>query len=403
MITTKTLRQPEWDGLRGVAALVVASTHYLGTFFPYAVFGDRFVHSPRFDWEALFFLPPFGLITAGGFAVCLFFVLSGYVLSQAHIGQRQDRALMFAALIKRPVRLGGVVLFTVLLGCIFWWCEWYSNRYVASITKCQGWFDSFWLGEFDAREFWSVVKTSLFASAGRYNPPLWTIQIELYGSVYVYLFLMFFGGVRFSWFLVLILLVYLRNSPYFGFFLGVAIADFRRRSWLPGAKVSFWLGCGLFLGFLYFSSYPAYVSEGFLRSTAYGALPSRAPLFVGYPMLAAAMLFTSVILLDPLRRILSLPVLVWVGSISYAFYALHFLVLGTVVGWLFILFSEKMGYLVACSLASALGLLVTIGVAYCTMSLIDGPACRVANWFSGHVLKCLRTLQESFCKVPNSL
>lgn len=398
MITTKTLRQPEWDGLRGVAALVVASTHYLGAFFPYAVFGDRFVHSPKFDWEAFFFLPPFGLATAGSFAVCLFFVLSGYVLSQGHLGQGRDLALIFSALIKRPVRLGGIVLFTVLLGGICWWCGWYSNKLVADVTRCNEWFGSFWPGEFDRQEFWSAVLTSLFGGAGRYNPPLWTIKIELYGSVYVYLFLLFFGGAKFRWLFVLLLLFFLRNSPYFGFFLGVAMADLQHRSWVLGPKASSWLGCGLFLGFLYFSSYPAYVSDGFLESSAYGSLPFRAPLFVGYPMLAAAMLFASVILLYPLRRILSLPILTWVGNISYAFYALHFLVLGTVVGWLFLVFVEKMNYLVACSLASALGMLLTLGLAQLTMTMVDRPACRGANWFADQVLKCLRILRKRFCQ-----
>lgn len=396
MITTKTLRQPEWDGLRGLAAIVVASTHYLSAFFPYAAFGDRFVNSPRFEWEALFFSPPLGILTAGGFAVCLFFVLSGYVLSQGHLGADHDLAAIFSALIKRPIRLGGVVIFTVLLACFFWECGLYSNSLVSDITKCWGWFGSFWSGEFNWEHFLVVFPTSPFESAGRYNPPLWTIKIELYGSVYVYLFLLIFGGFKFRWVVLFILLAYLRNSPYFGFFLGVAIADIQSRSWLPGVRASSWLGCGLLLGFLYFSSYPSYVSNGFLMSTVYGALPFRAPLFVGYPMLAAAMLFTSVVLFYPLRRILRLPVLIWVGNISYAFYALHFLVLGSLVGWLFLVFIERVSYFFACWLASGLGVFITLGLAQLTMTLVDRPFCRGANWFADQVLKCLWVLRKSF-------
>jgi len=73
------------EGLRGLAALAVFSCHFLYVFFPYLARGrtvDQSGFVPLWHWETWFARAPFTLLYNGDFAVAVFFVLSGYVLTR---------------------------------------------------------------------------------------------------------------------------------------------------------------------------------------------------------------------------------------------------------------------------------------------------------------------------------
>ena len=67
------------DGLRGAAAFSVFVCHFVQTFLPHIYYLDR--SESHGLWEDEFATSPFNIVVNGNFAVCLFFVLSGYVLS----------------------------------------------------------------------------------------------------------------------------------------------------------------------------------------------------------------------------------------------------------------------------------------------------------------------------------
>ncbi len=67
------------DGARGVAALSVVISHYIQVFYPAALNGNS--QQAHFQWDTLYGYSPLNLFYNRQFAVCLFFVLSGYVLS----------------------------------------------------------------------------------------------------------------------------------------------------------------------------------------------------------------------------------------------------------------------------------------------------------------------------------
>ena len=114
-------RQKDLDALRGLAALFVVTFHYLLAFYPFTVLGNHKGVAQQAAWEALFHLPPFGLATGGHHAVSMFFILSGYVLSYRLLNSTQcDWTTLISNALKRPVRLGGVVLFTIGLSAILW-------------------------------------------------------------------------------------------------------------------------------------------------------------------------------------------------------------------------------------------------------------------------------------------
>ena len=68
-----------------LAALAVFSCHFLYVFFPYLARGrtvDQSGFVPLWHWETWFARAPFTLLYNGDFAVAVFFVLSGYVLTR---------------------------------------------------------------------------------------------------------------------------------------------------------------------------------------------------------------------------------------------------------------------------------------------------------------------------------
>src|SRR5208282_6448472 len=95
------------QGLRGIAALTVAVHHYFCAFYPATVFGTGPRHG---NWEELFWRSPLGIFSSGISPVCIFFILSGFVLSLPFFGEgAMDAQRLIGAILKRPVRLVGLV------------------------------------------------------------------------------------------------------------------------------------------------------------------------------------------------------------------------------------------------------------------------------------------------------
>jgi peptidoglycan/LPS O-acetylase OafA/YrhL len=333
------------EAIRGLAALLVVFTHYFCAFYPASVFGSDY--QTHGHWEKLFTTTPLGIVFAGEVAVCLFFILSGYVLSLPYFGySARDTNHLLAAIIKRPFRLAGIVLasevaaFFLLRTCGFY------NLEVCKVSYSIPWFAN--CGAPIAVSFKGLVfdlATNAFAKAPLYNSPLWTIEIELYGSFLVFIFLLLFRKSTLRLLAYLYALIYFHGQLYQGFFLGILLADMSRNQFSVMAKfsrASFTYPL-LFIG-LILASYPDYASQADLAETFYGKLPRLRGLGGGYSMLGALIIFGAVILSASKQRVLEFPLFAFFGRISYALYGFHMLVLGTLSSWLFLYLLPKMGY-----------------------------------------------------------
>lgn len=76
------------NGLRGVAAINVMIMHFFVALAPAMVYGSKYP-SHFGSLDQIFSTTPLGLIGAGNFSVCIFFVLSGYVLTQKFSKQKK--------------------------------------------------------------------------------------------------------------------------------------------------------------------------------------------------------------------------------------------------------------------------------------------------------------------------
>ena len=106
------------DGLRGVAAINVLIMHFFIVLAPALIYTSR-MPARMGNFEQYFTATPLGLIGAGNFSVCIFFVLSGYVLTQKYF-KTKDKNIILSSALRRYIRLFipvlAVIIFSFLLG-----------------------------------------------------------------------------------------------------------------------------------------------------------------------------------------------------------------------------------------------------------------------------------------------
>ena len=400
------------DALRGLAALLVVITHYLAATYPYAVFATPSEYPMQHAWERWMHFPPLSLLSAAHFAVCLFFVLSGYVLSLNLIGRRANGRRVLGAMIKRPFRLGGLTLFSLFAGALLWNTGWLYNLDAARLSGSEHWLGTFWNGEFDLSVF---VRALLSGHAGaEYNPPLWTLRIELIGSFLVFLSLLLIN--HFSYWLrsvcLLLLLFALLDQYYAGFAIGMLLADAhqqleKRASMQARARhtntgqeratqtrfsklhlrAGLWLlGVTALLG----ASYPYYASDTLWLELQARGWPNLSALGSQVSMLAATLVFLFVLLSPAMQVLLNHKALTWLGDISFALYVLHFLLLGSFSSWALLQMTPIAGYDNAVLLSTAISMLLLFPLASLATQWIDRPSIalgklaerQVFRWFA---------------------
>ena len=100
------------DGLRGISALIVVFSHIILLFYP-SLYTGNISTNHGLDIENWYAFSLINIITNGDFMVCIFFVLSGYVLGKKYRFNNQVEELI-SGIYKRYIRLVIPVLSTVL-------------------------------------------------------------------------------------------------------------------------------------------------------------------------------------------------------------------------------------------------------------------------------------------------
>jgi peptidoglycan/LPS O-acetylase OafA/YrhL len=378
------------DSLRGIAAMIVVIAHFFGVFYPFSLFGQSELHPEHEAWEGFMHSTPLGIIAAGQFAVCFFFILSGYVLSYRYLGEEGERSRLIGTIVKRPVRLGGVVLSTMLIGWLLIISGQIYSKPVAEITHST-WFSQYWTGEFPAARFLRQLLVSPFASGAEYDPPLWTIDLELYGSFLTFGYLLVFGHSRYRWISQLALLFLAKRYRMQGFVLGLMLADLKKNypaspiHPLAVRAVPLLFPVGLLL-----ASFPHYLAAEDLRNTLYGAFPTLRGLNGGYSMLGALLVFVAALNCPRCAEFLNRKPMRFLGSISYALYAIHFLVLGSFSSWLFLRIHSSMPYSLAVLVIVLVSMPVNLLLSWWITKYIDTVAIAASDRLGKFVSKQAR-------------
>lgn len=324
-------RQTHLDGLRGIAALLVVVSHAIITF-DFALYTGR-AEDSHGPWDIAISGAPLLLPLAGNLCVCVFFALSGYVLSQSLC---KTRLAILPLIIKRYIRFAVPMLAVCLLswallsgGCMnnqelstLTRSSWLQNQMhqAASIENAIA--EGGWRGLLHAADF----KLS-------YDSSLWTMPIEFAGSVVLILAFALarrvgadllnpgLGTLFIFW-----LLAVIGCTSYLGLFaVGALMSLSGLQRHVSPRTAGMLLFTGLFLGTIPYSVHPWSVVRPFVH-WPYSPIPSIPFPYSGLPIfhaIGAIFILAAANSLPQLRRFLERPVVQFLGQISFPLYLVH--------------------------------------------------------------------------------
>ncbi len=383
------------ESLRTIAACIVVVTHFIGAFRPCLLFGRETECPAVLTWEPMLWSSPANLLLAGQAAVAFFFVLSGYVLSLPFFGPRRDRYDLVGALVKRPLRLAGLVLATELIALALWFHGGFDNGAVSAAIGGNAWFGKYW--SWDPRAGldlpWSLFTVPLQHSANVFNPPLWTITVEVYGSIMVFGFLLLMRGSRLRIPLGVAGLLLTARTPYIGFWIGLLFAEATHRQWLTPATLRSPAAIALLAIGVWLYAFPWYLPPERVAQTFWWWMPAL-PFYGGATTVGATLVFAAFVANQRLQRSLSMPWLVASGAYSYALYAVHFVVLGSIASRVYLAWADRIGTTGALAAALFVYLLLVGLSAFVLGRLVDRPVTRAANALGASVARGMRALAQ---------
>lgn len=373
------------DGLRGLAAVAVVISHYIQVFYPAALNGRA--QQAHFEWDIWYGHSPINLFYNGQFAVCLFFVLSGYVLSVKMFEKEIDREtfqkLLRSSAIRRYIRLAVPAATSVLL------------VYLAIITN------AFYLQEIwgitwtDMKKNYYALDTNVYTiikaaiydpffrfTAHPYNPVLWTMSYELLGSFLIFGFLALFGRVKKRWIVYVVLSIAFIQTYFVAFLWGMLLADLLKHKWVRSrtTKVLVLL-LGIYLGS---APYTSLVGTMYEPIEVWTKTINEWLQFDIDPRLLARTLGSALILFALLRsmvlqRFFGWKLFVFLGQISFSLYLIHFTFLNTFSAFLFSKVIHHFSYNLAYTITFIVSMVPLFTLSYYYMKYIDQGAIKLAR------------------------
>jgi peptidoglycan/LPS O-acetylase OafA/YrhL len=213
-----------------------------------------------------------------------------------------------------------------------------------------------------------------------YNPVLWTMTIEFYGSMLVFTMALLFGSLRNRWTFYLAAALVFINFYYLAFVIGMVFADLfngKKPMFKTDNKIILFiiLIFGLFLGSYPISPLTEGSLYGFLDNGFFGA-PK-----VTYHIIGAGMIMYVLLNSRDLQNIFSSPVPLFLGKISYSLYLVHFLVISSFTCALFLSLYPVFSYGSAVLISVLLSLLLIIPLSYLFYKHVDMAGVKLSKEF----------------------
>lgn len=363
------------EGLRGLAALMVVLSHCVFTFYPYLQnCNPEFIKQ---QWETVAAQFPRTLYN-GGFAVCIFFAMSGYVLSKSFFAGN-NKSLEVAA-VKRYIRLVLPVAASILI-C---YAMMKAGMLKIETAELPGFITQAYQGEPNlSNALADGIWKSLIEGNQTYNYVLWTIRIEFLGSMLLFAYLALFGRSNFGWIYTLpVMYIILTLDPanaafYALFFAGAYLNKAGERLRNPVTHTSAMI-IGLFLG----GVRPCTSAYDFMIGIEQNIGP------MGYaPTAFGALLVVWVVVADnSVSRFFSFRPFVWLGAKSFSLYLLHTVVLSSVGVYVFT-HLQSFNLFYRAGTATLAVLLVSVVVAIPFARFVDDNAVKLANKFGRFAFK----------------
>jgi peptidoglycan/LPS O-acetylase OafA/YrhL len=368
------------NGIRGIAAIQVVLLHYCAFFLPALA---RVQPKGHFPWEDKLTNTPLYFLIDGQNAVSLFFIMSGFVLTPAFANAKSS---IQNSISKRFIRLFLPVVASVILAMALIALLGGEHTSAAAVTGSE-WgsalialtpslpqmtreiFLNSMLVGYQSVSFLSVIPginehlTSVIKSP---NSPMWTLHIELWGSMLILataLMHKHFKSIIF-WPLFLAIILFLGSSRYNLFLVGFIFYLHRNVFLISSSKLRNLLGlafiaCGIAVSVLT-STFLADMALSAFKTITFTNQDTSAELKTE---ITALLIFTGIMLSSPIKRLMEAPIAQVAGRLSFSIYLIHFPILFTITAFLFNHSVNRLGYLPSVGVSSVCGLAVTFGMA----------------------------------------
>lgn len=306
------------ESIRGLACLAVVFSHLSLSFFPYL---HHFDDQATTDSSVQYFIhhSPFAFWYSGTAAVFLFFVLSGFVLSYAILRKpEQAKAKIKTMLIKRYPRLAIPALFSCILVWLIFLCFDIDSSHV------NGWLQTYVTQDITlAHALYEGTIGSFFFAESDVNWVLWTMNIELMGSLVLFALLYMYKSQKALFFIGSILFPclawYLKGE---GFFLGILSFVIGIYFYLYARPIKLSLAIPLFILGLYLAgAHNTSWSYQWLNAV----MGERTYDYCNF--LAGVIIVYSILMSAELSKKLDQKVLIWLGKLSFSIYLIHLILL----------------------------------------------------------------------------
>ena len=272
------------------------------------------------------------------------------------------------ATIKRPYRLNGVLLATMWTAFTIPFCmDFWHKDYDIIVMYFQHMITYVMLFP-DLRNIDATLRAT--------NGPLWTLSIELWGSMIVFglCFLIGQASKVLRMIVLIVTMICLKDTFYVAFIFGMIVAEFHK-NW----EVKRFIEHKTLIS--YICLIPGYFMFAYVQET-YGA--NLTIVNSGYSMFGAMLMFIFVMCNDNIKQRLSWRPLVFIGGISYSIYVIHWLFLTPyttrIMYWVTNTFGMNFG--LSFILTFLIGATAIIIIAWLMDRLIDKPCIAFSSWFA---------------------
>ena len=336
MISTNTNKLLYFEGLRGVAALIVVFHHLE---LAYSLELDLWIYSSIKNITNSSLIGNIvqslcNFLINGSFAIYIFFFMSGYVISIKLFSEKSNEYLI-SACTKRYFRLMPPILGAVLLGYFLMKFDLIYNSDLAIFFGNKNEFGSFY--QFTPN-LYSAIKSGIWnilftGNMEGYNGPLWTMNAEFIGSLSCFAI---FGIFR------------IHSKRYYFYFLFLLLSAILQLPWMTSFILGF-LFCDIDHTENNWRFSFAYIEDKILSHTIVSILlcimllilirenPSWSYTKLPYTNEIISCVFVFIIMKSHwLRKVFSNRIMVWLGKNSFSIYLLHWPIICSVTGYLYL-------------------------------------------------------------------
>ncbi|WP_038346397.1 acyltransferase family protein [Acinetobacter sp. A47] len=357
------------ESIRGLACLAVVLSHLSLTFFP-QMHNFGWSKVPGYPVFAQLHHSPLAFFYSGTGAVFVFFVLSGFVLTLSSFKKHNTAAQLKKSLVKRYPRLA----IPAFVSCIVAYLVCFVPVDVSHVSE--------WGAalanphpQLTTALYEGSIGAFLFGDSS-YNWVLWTMQIELLGSLVIYLACYLYGKQPLVSGLFLLISIAAASMISQTVLLGILSFILGMGLFLYAAELGTALSILLFLSGLYFcgahnSSLSYQFFTAFLGEQTYDYLNFLGGFLVVYAVLKGKWL----------ARCFDRHVLVFLGKVSFSIYLIHLAILYALGIPFFNLLHVQLAlsYVNAGLLASLFTLSVSIVLAQLYSHYVDDAAIKLSN------------------------